>query len=86
MSIAYAHTAQPTELNGKKYSAVEVSDMAAEIHEGVPVVARLEKNGSACHFVTVVGTDTSQSGMDVYQISLFRRFSFQCLQKAQPPD
>lgn len=35
---------------------------------GVPVVARLEKNGSACHFVTVVGTDTSQSGMDVYQI------------------
>lgn len=55
-------------INGKKYSAVEVSDMAAEIHEGVPVVARLEKNGSACHFVTVVGTDTSQSGMDVYQI------------------
>lgn len=55
-------------INGKKYSASEVTDMAAQIHEGVPVVARLEKNGSACHFVTVIGTDTSMTGMDVYQI------------------
>lgn len=54
--------------NGKKYSAVEVSDMAAEIHAGVPAVARLEKNGNDFHFVTVVGTDTSQSGMDVYRL------------------
>lgn len=55
-------------INGKTYSAKEVTDMAAQIHEGIPVVARLEKNGEACHFVTVVGTDTSQTGMNVYQI------------------
>lgn len=42
--------------------------MAQQIHDGIPVVARFEKNGSACHFVTVVGTDTSQTEMNVYQV------------------
>ena len=55
-------------IHGKTYSVKEVSDMAAQIHEKIPTVARLEKNGSAVHFVTVVGTDTSQSGKDVYQV------------------
>lgn len=55
-------------IHGITYSAKKVSDMAAQIHEGIPVVARLEKNGKAVHFATVVGTDTSLEGMAVYQV------------------
>ena len=55
-------------INGKTYSAIPVSDIAAQIHKNTPVVARLEKNGSACHFTTVIGTDPYKTGMNVYQI------------------
>ncbi len=55
-------------INGKQYSSIEVSDMAAQIQKGIPVVVRLAKNGSAVHYVTVVGLDTSKSGMEAYII------------------
>ncbi len=56
-------------INGVTYSATEVNDMAEQIKNGIPVVARLaDKNNTAKHFVTVVGLDTSKSGMEAYII------------------
>ena len=56
-------------INGVTYSVTEVNDMAQQIMDGIPVVARFaDANNKAKHFVTVVGLDTSKSGMEAYII------------------